>query len=210
MRSDPWDRDPHTREARNFAERRPHVDLEPWFPVPHYIADELARILPGPHFKVLIWLFRKIAGWNKESDLISLGQIQSSAGVSRKVAAESLQVFQRAGIIGKRRGMGPRGINRIFLIRKADPVQVTSFLRKLVEKGKKGRLRFRQDTRTGSRSELPLVHGLNTQKEKVERLGKDGAVAPLHSTERVKAEPEAGKIGFLRELARIAGKKAIP
>jgi hypothetical protein len=178
--------------------------------VPNYFVDGLARLLPGPHFKALIFLVRKIAGWHKDSDLISLSQIQNSAGVSRKVAEECLQVFQRIGIIGKRRGMGPRGINKIFLIRKVNPGEVTSRLHELVEKGKNGRLRFTLETRSDSRSELRLVHRVNTQKERVERIGKDGATAPPHSPVTGKLETEPGMSEFFREFARIAGKKAMP
>jgi hypothetical protein len=199
--------DSRARATQSLGKRRLYIDLEPWFPVPHYLADDLARIVPGPHFKVLIWLFRKIAGWRKESDLISLSQIQESAGVSRKVAVECLRIFQDAGIIGKRRGMGPRGINRIFLIPKADPVRVTSVVRRLVEKGKKGRLRFTQGASTHPRNDLSTVHGVNTQKERSKRIGKDAGGVPAHSTVTPEAENELGKSEFFHELARIAGKK---
>lgn len=202
-------RRPPAQTQREGATRREYSAFEPWFPIPHYFLDDLAPILPGPHFKVLIFLFRKIVGWHKESDLISLSQIQHEAGVSRKIAVDSLRIFQDAGIIGKRRGMGLRGVSRIYIIYKADSAQVTSFLRELVKKGKKGRLRVTHETRTGPQSELSLVSRVNTQKEQFQRKGKEGAGAPSHYAIPQDPETEAAKSEFFREWARIAGKKTI-
>jgi hypothetical protein len=207
MRSDDRTGGLPARGLRAEVKNREYLDFEPWFPIPHYFVDALAPILPGSHFKVLVFLFRKTLGWKKRSDFVSLSQIQAGAGVSRKVANQCLDVFQQAGIIGKRRGRRLRGTNQIFILPKVDPDQATSVLSTLVAKGKKGRLRVTRGTRTGSLSELRLVHRVNTQKESTERMDKDGGGAPSNSPVTQKAEAELGKAEFFREWARIAGKR---
>lgn len=148
--------------------------------------DQLAPILSGSRFKVLAFIWRKLQGWHKDSDRISIGQIRKGVGVSRATACEAVRLFENAGLIGVRRKEGPRKIMRIFPIREADPAEVTRSVAEQVKFTGKSLSewpdQFAGRTLTCSSSEHfkpGAVRSANTQKIFKENTKDDASAPPL-------------------------------
>jgi Bacteriophage replication protein O len=71
------------------------------FQVPNLLVDRLLPFLSGPQTKVVLLVCRKTFGWSKRVDLISLGQFEQQAGLSRSSVYEALETFVRAGLLLK-------------------------------------------------------------------------------------------------------------
>jgi phage replication O-like protein O len=75
-----------------------HVDIA------NEIAEALARTpLSGNEFRVLFALFRKTYGWHKKQDRISIGQIITLTGLSRRSIIYSLQNLEAKNMVTIRR-----------------------------------------------------------------------------------------------------------
>jgi hypothetical protein len=59
-------------------------------PLPNYVY-ELAPSLTEAELRVLLYLYRRIAGWHKEADQISLSQFQAGTGLTFVAALRSLE-----------------------------------------------------------------------------------------------------------------------
>jgi len=196
-----------SREGR--AASRQLAGLPPWTALPNYFVDELAPIIPAPHFKALVWIWRKILGWQKDSDFISLGQIERGAGVSRSVAWETVRIFENAGLFGVHRQKGPRRCMRLFLILKANPTMVTRSVGEQVKFVGRPLSEWPESfggrTLTCSLGERTSVRPANTQKETLQRNGKDGAGAPhpqSHTGMTVQSEEEKAFWGKFHQMAQ--------
>ena len=97
------------------------------FQVPNLLVDRLLPFLNGPQTKVVLLVCRKTFGWGKRVDLISLGQFEQQAGLSRSSVYEALETFVRAGLLLKS-SRGPRQVNEWSLNLEADAEDVIRFL----------------------------------------------------------------------------------
>jgi hypothetical protein len=97
------------------------------FQMPNFLADKLLRHLSGPQAKVLIVLCRKTFGWGKRVDMISLGQFQREAHLSRSSVYEALETFVGAGLLLKT-SRGLLQVNEWSLNLEANAEDVIRFL----------------------------------------------------------------------------------
>lgn len=101
-----------------------HAHLEAWDPLPRYIVDSLAPVLPGPHFKCLVVLWRLLHGYERPLPRLSAGLLAKRAGVSLKTAKRGLAWFSTAGLIYvKSGGRGRPNVVRLYEQRGAVNVQ---------------------------------------------------------------------------------------
>lgn len=92
-----------------------HAGLEPWTAVPNFFLDKLLGVLPPPHFKVLLFIWRTIYGKRTRGKLlVSMTEIQRETRVSRATVAQSLQWFAETALVG-RRHRGYRQTNELTL-----------------------------------------------------------------------------------------------
>jgi hypothetical protein len=120
-----------------------YAGIPSWLPVPKYFLDELAPVLPASHWRVLLWLWRHTVGNDVLAARLSLGEIADKtrgAGVSRRVAAEALSWFSKAGLICRKSGWSDKANrkekNLITMNFKCDPFVAASALRALVKQAK--------------------------------------------------------------------------
>jgi hypothetical protein len=98
------------------------------FQVPNLLVDRLLPHLSGPQVKILLPVCRKTFGWGKRTDLISFGQFQKEAKLSRSSVCETLESFVRAGLLLKS-SRGPLQVNGWTLNLEADAEAVIRFLK---------------------------------------------------------------------------------
>jgi Bacteriophage replication protein O len=106
------------------------------FQVPNLLVDRLLPHLSGPQVKVLLLVCRKTFGWGKRTDLISFGQFQKEAKLSRSSVYETLESFVRAGLLLKS-STGPLQVNGWTLNLEADAEAVIRFLKEASKTVKK-------------------------------------------------------------------------
>ena len=136
--------------------------------IPNVILDHFMPRLGGEDFKVLVFLFRKTLGWRKRRDRLSLSQIQRGAGVSRHKAIDATRLFERLGLIAKRRS-GYRGTNEyepVLTLTGDQVVSIGSALDALV------RGAHHSGPATSARSDTPLVHEAHKQKPTIQKDSK--------------------------------------
>lgn len=137
--------------------------------VPNLFIDRLMPRVRPAYFKVLIFIWRKTVGWQKQRDYISLTQIQSGAGVCRATAISGLKFWKQVGLIRPTNRSGIRGTIQYEVVRRCDEEAVTSRLGQLVDE----RDQFNRNTSTGSSGRTSLVHNMNTQKTASRKTGKE-------------------------------------
>jgi phage replication O-like protein O len=125
---------------------------------------------------VLLAIIRKTIGWQKDSDWISLTQLQRQSGASRKCVVAAVSCWCQVGLVRKEGRSGPRGTVRYSLIRDYDPVTLTSILRQLVKPPNW----FLQGTTTSIPRKPSLVSSRNTQKKnyKINQKKESGKASP--------------------------------
>ena len=69
--------------------------------IPNFILDEWMRIMHASSFTVLMAICRKTLGWQKESDNISLTQIQELTGLTRPVVIKAIKELTNKELIIK-------------------------------------------------------------------------------------------------------------
>src|ERR1700682_1664776 len=83
--------------------RKTHAGIPPWAAVPNFFFEKFMKVLPAPHFKVLLHLWYAIYGrWHRGVGLVTWAEIRRATGVSRYVVAESLSWFAQVGLVGRR------------------------------------------------------------------------------------------------------------
>jgi hypothetical protein len=102
-------------------------------PVPNFFFDDLLPVLPETTFRVLMFLWRKTIGWNKEKDFVSLSQIQRGTGVCRRHAVAGTRLLEACGLFSRSKS-GLRG-TICFAVSDFDPHDVVEKLNRLVPKG---------------------------------------------------------------------------
>ena len=132
-------------------------------PVPNFFFDTVMPHVPHASFKVLLFIWRKTIGWQKESDLVSLSQIQRGAGVCRDVAIAAAQFWVRIGLCRKKRGAGYRGVNEYTVIPDFDKEEATKMIGALVDQH--------------DQSDVPSITGQITRSSIVDRT--DTQKAPV-------------------------------
>lgn len=133
--------------------------------IPNVILDHFMPRLGGEDFKVLLFLFRKTLGWRKRRDRLSLTQIQRGAGVSRHKAIDATRLFERLGLIAKRRS-GYRGTNEYEPVLTLSGDQVASIVSALDALVRRA---HRSGAATSARSGTPLVHEAHKQKPTIQK-----------------------------------------
>lgn len=78
----------------------------PWTQVPNELADEWMRDMTGSQLKVYIIILRHTIGWHKDTDRVSVSQIQKKTGLSNRVVIEAVKALEAAGRIGVYRQKG--------------------------------------------------------------------------------------------------------
>ena len=78
-------------------------------PFPNVLVDALMPLLSPMGWKMFCFLWRKTVGWNKQSDRLSLSQIQRGCGMSRNSALKAIVELKGGGII-RDEGKGLRGV----------------------------------------------------------------------------------------------------
>jgi len=69
-------------------------ELKPNFTqVPNVLLDEFMSQVDSDTFKILMVICRKIYGYHKDSDRISLSQLQSISGLSRKMVKKAIRIL---------------------------------------------------------------------------------------------------------------------
>lgn len=65
------------------------VKAGPYLVVPMQMIDKLMAELSGNEFKVLMFIYRKTIGWQKDMDRISFNQIHTATGIKSKDTVRS-------------------------------------------------------------------------------------------------------------------------
>ncbi len=126
--------------SERVSGRRVLTGMPSWVGIPVFFFDMLT-FLPAPHWRCLLWLWRKTWGWQKESDFISIGAIAKGAGVSRRIAAEALSWFVAVRrVVVDPRSRGIRRTNLLRVVADFDQCSVTGALRALVKKAAEQRI----------------------------------------------------------------------
>ena len=141
------------------------------------------KVLPAPHFKVLLHLWYAIYGrWHRGVGLVTWAEIMRATGVSRYVVAESLSWFAQVGLVG-RRSNHLRDVNQFTLNFNPDVAEVTSLLAKLVETSRKNRAtrlnKSVQQTRNSPPTRLGQSDQQTPNKKFPKESWKDGVPATL-------------------------------
>jgi hypothetical protein len=156
------------KSTRKTGNSRPALP-ESFTGIPNFLVDVVMPVAPPEDWKVLMLLWRKIAGWGKWQDHVSLTQIERGAGVCRHKAVSSPLFWQRVGLLRKLGRSGIRGTIRFELVTDYNEKAVTSALDALV----------RRMHSTSAWGDTPLVHGTHTQKKlRKETRERKGAIAP--------------------------------
>ena len=74
---------------------------EGFVPIPNAYIDRYLADLSGAEVKVLLAILRRTAGWRKESDEISLSQIEKMTGLDRKSVIAGLRGLLKRGLIAQ-------------------------------------------------------------------------------------------------------------
>jgi hypothetical protein len=156
----------------NRKEVRPGIrrDLLPEStPVPNFFFDKLMPLFPHAQFKVLLFLWRKTVGWQKERDILSLSQIERGAGVCRDVAISGVRLLQELGLFTKNSTSHYRGSNEFKIIADYEKQQVIGQLERLVERNDQSA----RPSPTSRFSRGSLVDLADTQKATTKKANKE-------------------------------------
>jgi len=99
--------------------------------VPTFLIDVVMPIISNPTTKVMLFLVRKIYGWGKEKDLISLSQIQKGTNLSRISITRALQELEEKKVILKiKHKKGNKNLPNEFMFNERLPgIALTKFFR---------------------------------------------------------------------------------
>jgi DNA replication protein DnaC len=104
--------------------------------VDNFLLDDVFPLV-GTKFpkypSVLLAVIRKTIGWHKDSDWISLTQLERQSGARRKCVVAAVSFWCQTGLVRKEGRSGPRGTVRYAFISDYDPAALTSILRELVK-----------------------------------------------------------------------------
>jgi hypothetical protein len=101
-------------------------------PVPNFFFDKIMPRVPHAEFKVLLFIWRKTVGWQKDRDFVSLTQIERGAGVCRDVAISGTRLCEKLGLCAKRGRSGYRGTSEYEVSPALDKQYVINRLEELV------------------------------------------------------------------------------
>ena len=68
-------------------------------PIPNAYIDRYLADLSGAELKVLLAVLRRTVGWRKESDEISIEQLQQMTGLARSSVRDGLQELVKRGLL---------------------------------------------------------------------------------------------------------------
>lgn len=78
-------------------------------PFPNFLIDFVMPIISNPTTKVMMFLVRKIYGWNKDCDHISISQIVKGTNIDRRSVVRALNDLCERKIILKIKSEGKKG-----------------------------------------------------------------------------------------------------
>jgi hypothetical protein len=195
-----------------------------WVAVPHFFFDKLPKILPAPHWRVLLWLWRELYGRRRQKNrkgavraIVTLSTIEHYAGVGRTVAVESVNWLIEAGLIwlpsGRHKGracaLRPENVIEVCFPDEKTAERAVMSLRGIDEIARRlAEAEKREKQRNIARRHKPVPRGgIGLYRETVfpskesETHEKDGAkTAPIFSPEPEEQREKAGAL--LRDLAR--------
>jgi hypothetical protein len=82
---------------------------EPHTCMPNYYLDHIAPRLAPTHQSVMTFLFRRIHGWHKSADSISLTQFSEGTGLSRSTVKRTLRSLELEGLVSRTQPNQPVG-----------------------------------------------------------------------------------------------------
>lgn len=78
-----------------------HVTAPNYTQIPNVIFDHWMNLLSPAEFKVLLCICRKTFGWFKDSDLISLKQIEKMTGLVKSGICQNIEKLESLGLVKK-------------------------------------------------------------------------------------------------------------
>jgi phage replication O-like protein O len=132
--------------------------------------DECMSEVSASAFKVICAVVRKTTGWNKDSDVISLSQMELITGLSRKTVISAISESVKLGWITQEKS------GNSFLYKPGEKLSCGHSVEKEHQRNRK---RSAKDTlQKVEKVNQKLVEGLHTQKDKV-NTEKYNSVVPL-------------------------------
>jgi hypothetical protein len=147
-------------------------------PVPNFFFDKIMPRVPHAEFKVLLLIWRKTVGWQKDRDFVSLTQIERGAGVCRDVAISGARLCVKLGLCAKRCRSGYRGTNEYEISPVVDKQDVINRLEGLVAKDDQSV----SPASNGRFSPTSAVDPIDTQKATSQKATKQKARQDLPSS----------------------------
>jgi len=77
--------------------------------VPDAVFDDQLSQLSHAELKVLLWIVRCTFGWKKQSDSISLSQLEKATGLSRRAVSAATKTLEAGKHIVIERGVAAKG-----------------------------------------------------------------------------------------------------
>ena len=90
--------------------------------VPNVLFDKIMENLTGAELKVMLCLCRKIFGWHKEKDKISISQIIKMTGLGKTQIIKSLKTLEKMNLVMSIKEFG-RTTEYSLIIEESEPVQ---------------------------------------------------------------------------------------
>ena len=89
------------------------IQPPPYFQTPNDLVDHWMPLLKEGEIRILLVVFRKTFGWQKQRDYISLSQFEKLTGMTRSAVSNSIKSLVEKGIIRKET-MGKNGTQQSY------------------------------------------------------------------------------------------------
>ena len=109
--------------------------------VPNVLFDEIMENLTGAELKVMLCLCRKIFGWHKEKDKISISQIIKMTGLGKTQIIKSLKTLEKMNLVMSIKEFG-RTTEYSLIIEESERVQKVNTQKKILKKLNKRKIPF--------------------------------------------------------------------
>lgn len=144
-----------------------------YFEMPNLVVDELAAAMPDATYKIYSIMIRKTYGWGKNSDAISLTQIEELSGKTRKTAIQACSQLEDAGLVSVI-GTGARGA-KIFKVEMLTSELIPLVVEKLHQ--------WKYSTSSSGKNTQVLVEKFHTQKKTPQKKIKESISTAVMSTD---------------------------
>jgi len=147
--------------------------------VPNWLIDCASTLSPAA-FAVAVVICRLTVGWQKESDAISIGRLQTLTGLSKPTIIVALRALRAAGIL-EHVGIGHRSMGIYRLVKNTD----------------------RSSTLTGKEFLPDLVKNIDTQKKHKESSSYEEPTPAISEPVTAPARPLAPPVALAPPLPRL-------